>query len=291
MSDFEDRLGRALDAGAEDAPGVVGLAEGARSRARRRRRRTTAAAASFAVVAVALPVAMVAGGGWGRTDRAIEPPPAATPSSTEATGEATGGWHTVRYDGDPVNESGDGSVLIDVPADWELLDTSVCEYPVVRIGPENADPCEYQDSAALVGSATFDPNIGPGLRSTDEGGASGFVDAGRWAVLVASGDRDVVRRVLASARVPGEELPDLSGGWVTRAERGVSYELPASSARTSVVIRPAATKDWGGAAYARPLPDGGWQARLSTPDLAQVVVTAPTQALAELIASSAVDAG
>ena len=63
MSDFEDRVGRALGAGAEGAPAAHGLADGARRRLRVRRPRLAVGGAAAAVLAVVVPVAVIGGPG------------------------------------------------------------------------------------------------------------------------------------------------------------------------------------------------------------------------------------
>ncbi len=59
MTEFEDRVGRALTDGADRAPDGAGLAERARRRARVRRRRVVAASAVATVVAVLVPVGVL----------------------------------------------------------------------------------------------------------------------------------------------------------------------------------------------------------------------------------------
>lgn len=143
-----------------------------------------------------------------------------TPIKVAPIAEVSGaGWHTVEHDG----------VLVDVPAGWDRLDTSSCEFAFVRFGPEGADPCGFEDEGvAFYGSATFDPAFRPGLQPEDDGGWSGYVYTGERAVNGWFDDRETGLRVLGSARQQGEEIPDLSQGWRTAKYGGLFADVPAA---------------------------------------------------------------
>lgn len=92
MGDFEDRVGRALGAGAEGAPAAHGLADGARRRLRARRRRLAVAGVAAAVVAVVVPLA-VFGQDGGDHNVSDTVPPADSPEPDAADIEVSCvGW-------------------------------------------------------------------------------------------------------------------------------------------------------------------------------------------------------
>lgn len=102
------------------------------------------------------------------------------------------GWRTVELDG----------VRVDVPDAWLRVEVAGCPYAHEHWALEGAD-CGDDQGLALLGSATFDPADGPGVRRYG-GGASpewgGYVLVGDLAVNVFDDDREVVRAVLGSAR-------------------------------------------------------------------------------------------
>jgi hypothetical protein len=107
------------------------------------------------------------------------------------------GWKTLEYDG----------IRVDVPSDWERVDTGGCEFHLEQWAPPDSAPCGVdqgvQERVAFYASATFDPARGPGVRRTTENGSAGwggYTLTGDVAVYVTSADRGVVRDVLASAR-------------------------------------------------------------------------------------------
>ena len=120
------------------------------------------------------------------------------PSSPEAVGasSSSGSWKTVEYEG----------VRVDIPSAWERVDTSGCEFQFVRWAHPETPPCDFEEGVALYASATFDPAHRPGIRRTTENGIpgwGGYTYAGDFAVYISHDDRDVVRKVLASAQEPG----------------------------------------------------------------------------------------
>lgn len=285
MNDFENRLEQALMTGAESAPGAAGLAAGARARRRQRRRRLVAASAVASVLAIALPATVVGlrGDDGPGPRRGLDPIQPAQPITDVSA------WHTVRHDGEPFVESGDGTVLIDVPADWERVDTSGCEFEWVRFGPTDADPCDGDRAGvALYGSATFDPMHGPGLLV--EGDSSpplvgGYVHTGQYAVYVSGTDEAVARRVLGSARPDGVEIPDLSRAWRTQTLAGIDVAAPPSGVEVDVSAPNRSSPAVGFAVSERR--NDRWRGQLRLDRAHLVEVDAPTQALAELVASSA----
>ena len=208
MNDFETRLTEALNGGAEQAPDVDGLAAGARRRSRTRRRTRVAVGIGVVVAALVVPVGVLALGGDDTPDRV----------ATDTTDEPQG-WHTVEHEG----------VLLDIPGGWHELDTSKCEFGFARFGPADADACTFDhEGLGFYASASFDPKHGPGVLEEEEGGWGGYVYAGDWAIYATVSDPDRARRILASARLEGQEAPDLSAGWRTESYDGLSVDVPAS---------------------------------------------------------------
>ncbi|MGA8257463.1 MAG: hypothetical protein WB767_12895 [Nocardioides sp.] len=281
MSDFEERIADALADGAEGAPSATGLALAARGQARARRRRLTSVAAAVAVAAIAVPAVLAA-----RDDGAGPTPVAVDPDNSPGPVADVTSWHTVRYDGEPVSESGDGTVLLDVPNDWERLDTSECEFGFVRFGPTSANPCDGDLGVSLYGSATFDAINGPGLSGTESDEAvAGYVYTGQFAVYVSGTDEVVARRVLGSARPDGVDIPDLSGAWAASEIQGVTVDAPATGVEVEVVAVGARTELPVGIVSSQRGPSG-WFASSRVDETREVRVQAPTQALAELVAAT-----
>jgi hypothetical protein len=104
------------------------------------------------------------------------------------------GWKTLEYDG----------VRVDIPSAWERLDTDDCEFQFERWARPDSPPCDFEEGVAFYDSSTFDPARGPGVRRTTENGIpawGGYIRVGDFAIYASYGDRDLVRSVLASARV------------------------------------------------------------------------------------------
>lgn len=202
MSDLEQELTGALAQVAEDAPGAVGLADAARRRHRvRRQRRLALGGAAAALVVGASAVVWGAGGDDRATDPADDPAP--------------DGWQTISQD----------DVRAEVPADWQKVTCD--EGSVPRWTPPSADPCSAWRGAAFLGSATFDAMAGPGvLGADDQGLTAGYVYAGDLVVDVGGVDHDLARRILASARVDGQPAVDGST-WVAFDRSPLRYEVPA----------------------------------------------------------------
>ncbi|CAN5699480.1 hypothetical protein BH11ACT8_BH11ACT8_21720 [soil metagenome] len=282
MSDFEDRLGRALSEGAEEAPGAGGLADGARARARTRRTRRVSAFAVAAVLVLVVPLAVVAqrdDDGNGGVDGAAT--------------SAGAGWKTVSFERETyVRDQGDVTVLVDVPESWTEI-------------PDSDDACGFYDYGAPADSCTevelmsvisdagnLDYYFGAGLRPASDfdfhvdAAWTGHVDLGGVDVGVASNDEQTALRVLGSARLVGQEIPDLAGDWPVIVDDGVAYQAPPldEAAGFGVQVGPRTKRD----EYAEgaEVTAGHWQASATVGDH-RIQVLAPTQALAELVAGSA----
>jgi hypothetical protein len=149
--------------------------------------------ASAAACAALLAVVLI----WFRAPGAPRPQPVASaPAQQTAARSAEPGWKTIEYRG----------VQLDVPSDWERLDLSECEFRSERWAPPGSPPCDFEGGAVFYGSATFDPAHGPGVRRTGANGTdaaawAGYVYAGDFAVYARHTDRDLVQRVLDTARV------------------------------------------------------------------------------------------
>ena len=106
------------------------------------------------------------------------------------------GWKTLAYEG----------VRVDIPSDWERLDMGGCEFRFERWAPPEVPPCDPDaEGVAFYGSATFDPDLGPGVIRNDRADSQipdweGYVYAGDFAVHASGNDRAVVESILDSAR-------------------------------------------------------------------------------------------
>lgn len=281
-SEFEDRLGRALSHGAEHAPGPVGIADGARTRARSRRHRRVSAVAAATVLAVVLPLALVASrdGGPG------EDPVTATPAGP--------GWQTLTFDLETYSpEDPRVTVLVDVPDSWveSSGDDETCG--AYDYGAPAVTGCtEVEAVSVRADSGNLDFAFGPGLRAAGDfdwpvtGAWIGHVDISGVVVDVASDDQQVALRVLGSARLAGESIPDLAGGWPVLVGDGVSYPAPPFEETDGYGVRVSDRGDSTTSTYGEEVEQGRWRAT-STVGSRRVDVVAPTQALAELIAGSA----
>ncbi|MET0520603.1 MAG: hypothetical protein ABW156_01325 [Jiangellaceae bacterium] len=103
------------------------------------------------------------------------------------------GWMTIRFEG----------VRVDIPATWERLDRDDCDFKFEVWAPPHSDGCEWAGGVAFYSSATFDANDKPGARRTetpDEPEWGGYTYARDFAVYASDDDREIVSRVLGSAR-------------------------------------------------------------------------------------------
>lgn len=204
MSDFDERLSAVLTAEAEHAPPVAGLAREARRRHVVRRRRRIAVGTVAAALVVAVPVALLTGGGGDDADVATDPPPA-------------GEWRTVTQD----------DVRAEVPGDWTKHTCDFDGFTADIYGPSAAEACDFDEYLAFYGSANFDTATYPGEISEGDDGIGGYVYAGDYAVSVSTSDRELTRRILASARVEGQ--PQVEADlWERSFIGGRTYLAPAA---------------------------------------------------------------
>lgn len=213
MTDFDERLSAVLTAEAEDAPHPAGLASAARRRHVLRRRRQVSGAAAAAVLA-AVATAALWGGGEGRPDDSLVADPGSS-SSDDAE------WQTIRKD----------DVRVEVPADWRAFtctwdDEGGGTFEVY--GATEDDACHYRAALAFYGSATFDAITGPGVITGQKGDSwGGYSMSGDYAVYVVTFDRDLTRQILATARTDGQPEIDASE-WIRLVGDGITAEIPAS---------------------------------------------------------------
>lgn len=196
----------------------------------------------------------------------------------------TDGWHTVTYEGDPVNESGDNTVVLDLPPGWERLDTSGCGFDSPRFGPADSDPCDNDSTVTFFPESLYDSCCGPGL--ADEESTSGYVITGELVAQVQAPDYETARRILASAREPADSDLDLEV-WTERSIDGVTVEVPVSG-DVEVEVEGGVFDGVPGHVSAQKRPGGGWLGTHLVDDQHLVRVTAPTEALALVVTSTAV---
>lgn len=265
MSDLEQELTGALTTVAEDAPGAGGLADGARRRHRVRRQRRLAAGAAVAalVVGVGAVLAGVAGGNDRASDPVDEPGPK--------------GWQTVEVDG--------GAALVSLPPDWTAYECASGDAdPATVYGPPGGDTCA-DGSGAVFLPAGIRGESDTGELISGDGGWLGHVVVGDWEVRVFLEDQALVRRILSTARVAGEPVVDGST-WVGFDHGGMTFEVPAwwgvgedgGHDDYSVCFTPS---DFDGR---EAFSTGDAYVLTDEPGPGDVVrVTAPTQAVAELV--------
>jgi hypothetical protein len=204
MSDFDERLSAVLSSEAGDAPPAAGLAAAARRRHVVRRRRRVAVGGVAAALAIAVPVLVLArGDGDGDAVVGADAPP--------------GAWQTISQ----------GGVRVEVPADWRKYTCDFDGFESDAYGPSEADACGFGSYLAFYASATFDAAHLPGVITAgteDEPRWSGYVYADELAVSSATEDRDLTRRILASARAEGPQVE--ANAWEELSENGVTYEAP-----------------------------------------------------------------
>jgi hypothetical protein len=202
MSDFETKLAEALTSGAEEAPVVDRLADGARTRAKARRRTRTALVAVGTVAALAVPVSVIAITADGEGDAK----PDHSGLSTQPSDEKPRGDRNSLL---PIENDG---VQVNVPGNWVKLDTSSCEFRWIRFAPYGVDPCDYDGaSLSFYASATFDPATSAGeitsVPDSPDRLAGGYVYAGDWAVYVQAGSVLPVTEILSSVRTNDYDWP------------------------------------------------------------------------------------
>src|SRR5436190_6277190 len=95
------------------------------------------------------------------------------------------GWMTIRYRG----------VQVDIPASWERLDKSECEFQFEVWAPPNLKGCEWASGVAFYASATFDSAHEPGVSRTkirNEPEWGGYTYVGTFAIYASDDDRQTV---------------------------------------------------------------------------------------------------
>lgn len=266
MSDLEERVSAALADGAEAAPGAGGLAAGARRRAAVRRRRRVAVGAVVAVLAVVVPLGVVRG--------------LAGDDGTREVAAAGKGWKTISFDVDARADVPGGTLLVDVPEDWvELASGNRCQMFVRWGRPGSPNPCLQVEAMGFATERSLlDYATGPGLRSGGTEGSTwvGHVSLVEADVTVSTKDQQVAQRVLGSARLQDEQIPDLSPSWAEIQQEGLDFQVPATAAGNVEIV----VDDVGEET------DGSWRAVTELVDGRTVRVDAPTVALAQVISGS-----
>jgi hypothetical protein len=117
------------------------------------------------------------------------------PPSSRVTGTTDDGWQEVTYRG----------VTVEVPPDWQRLDTAICDNPLERWATVGQEQCEGDVGLSFLDSDSFDATTGPGVHTAPAsdtlptGGWTGYVTRGDLVVNVTGADEVVVRRILQSA--------------------------------------------------------------------------------------------
>lgn len=122
-------------------------------------------------------------------------------------------------------------VRASIPGDWSKYTCDFDGFESDVYGPSQADACNFRTYLAFYGSATFDPFDGPGVISSSSGPSpydetlGGYVYAGQWAVSASTPDRDLTRRILASAR--DDMQPEIDGSeWQTLEGLDLRVDVP-----------------------------------------------------------------
>jgi hypothetical protein len=116
------------------------------------------------------------------------------PPSSRVTGSTDDGWQLVTYRG----------VTVELPPEWERLDTTICDTPIERWGTVGQEQCEGDVGLSFLDADTFDATTGPGVHTAPAsdtlpaGGWTGYVTRGDVVVNVTEADELVVRRILQS---------------------------------------------------------------------------------------------
>ncbi|HVK28256.1 MAG TPA: hypothetical protein VM575_07940 [Nocardioides sp.] len=264
MSDLEQQLAGVLTDAAEGAPGATGLADAARRRHRVRRQRRLAIGG--AAVALVVGAGAVVAGGLGGNDRASDPVDRPGPK----------GWQTVEVDG--------GAALVSIPPDWRAYSCGAAGDSEPVYAPSEVDACTESIGAVFLPAGAHGSSDVGELISGDRGWL-GYVMTGDWEVRVFLEDRALVRQILSTARVADDPVVD-GGTWVGFDHGGMTFEVPAwwgvgedgGHGDYSVCYTPS---DFDGRESFR---TGDSYVLTDEPGPGDVVrVTAPTQAVAELV--------
>lgn len=264
MSDLEQELAGVLAGVAEQAPGAVGLADAARRRHRVRRQRRIAVGGAVAALVVGLGAVVV--GGLGGTDRASDPVDDPGPE----------GWQTVEVDG--------GAALVSIPPDWSAFTCDQAGDAEPVYGPSESETCAEGVGVVFLPEGMRGETDYGAIVGTD-GGSLGYVLAGEYEVRAFHEDAALVRQILSTARLEGDPVLDGSR-WVSFERDGMAYEVPAwwgldeDADRSAYSACFVVSETPGRAAYGT---DDSY-VLTDRPGPGEVVrVTAPTQALAELV--------
>ncbi len=196
-----------------------------------------------------------------------------------------GAWQTVTYEGDPVNESGDNTVVLDLPPGWERLGhLGLQRRTSLRAGRHR--------SVRRRRLGDLPPGVHLRLRGRARpralrgGGTSGYVFVGALAAQVVDApDHETARRILASVRLPGEPAP--GAAWRTEDLGDGTVELPADDAVSIRVAMVDLIRSPDGVEQGAARQQGEvWVAGADYGVGTSVRVTAPTQALADVVAST-----
>lgn len=188
-------------------------------------------------------------------------------------------WQTVTYERDPNSESGDNRVLLDLPLSWEPLGSRGCGFGLVTYG-EPGLGCRGA-AVRVYGEASLD-YAGPAL-ADDAQSSSGLVVTGEFVVIADGADYGTIRRVLASVRLPGDPAP--SPTWTTVWLGRDKVDLPDDGSVTAEVATPSGVERLP-TRVATQNPDGTWSALVARGEGTAIHVIAPTQALADMVAST-----
>jgi hypothetical protein len=183
----------------------------------------------------------------------------------------------------------------EIPSGWREVECDFDGFIKSVYGPSDGDPCEFGVYAVFQGSANFDAAVLPGVVTRTEVAGeeswTGYVSAGDWVVDVSTKDRELTLRILASARVDDAPMV-IADSWETAADRGFEWQFPirwgvaggtSPSYGIEVEDRP------GGESVEQSVPEQLDDARVRMyADIGdhRITVTAPTQAVAELVLSS-----
>ncbi|MFC7501366.1 hypothetical protein [Nocardioides sp. GCM10030258] len=273
MTDFEEQVGATLAAVAEEAPDASGLAAGARRRHRVRRQRRIAVGGVAAALVVAVSAVAFGARDGGSPDIAEDP--TETPSAA---------WQTIS----------EGDLRASLPPDWKAYDCAgdnAASNRSVYAAP-GEDPCADGRGTSFEEFETYEPLDAAGVvvRRPGDGRAywTAYVHVDEWIFNVTSADRDLTRQILATARLDGQPVIDGSQ-WVSFERNGIGYDIPAfwgvgekgDRSGYAVCAVPGAAGEGSG----EQLDDRHYGFNRPFGNL-QVTVTAPTQAVAEIVWAS-----
>lgn len=273
MTDFEEQVGATLAAVAEEAPDASGLAAGARRRHRVRRQRRIAVGGVAAALVVAVSAVALGTRDGGSPDIAEDP--TETPSAA---------WQTIS----------EGDLRASLPPDWKAYDCAGDNAAASRsvYAAPGEDPCADGRGTSFEEFETYEPLDAAGVvvRRPGDGRAywTAYVHVDEWIFNVTSADRDLTRQILATARLDGQPVIDGSQ-WVSFERNGIGYDIPAfwgvgekgDRSGYAVCAVPGAAGEGSG----EQLDDRHYGFNRPFGNL-QVTVTAPTQAVAEIVWAS-----